>query len=152
MVPGTKVPSHFYCQLSSGSKGVEDLVEAAFGSDAHPTSPPVYEKMARLIEAHPVNQQQNSTLDTHTKAVNVSHKSVTDNNESVNVTDNGQSVNHTADNVHLHRVHLIRKNETLEDFEEETQVFILSAHQNRSINQFVIKTGKNKTHFFSPRC
>ena len=147
LISGTKVPSHFYCQLSSG-KGVDDLVEAAFGSHDPVTSPPVHEKRAREIVVY--HQPQNATLNTNSKLVNdvsrldnASVESVSDNNasSSVNVTVSNEpelvnvsrsdnvsvesvsdkkasvNVNHTADNVQLHRVHLIRNNETLEDLE-----------------------------------
>ena len=169
-VLGTKVPSHFYCQLSSG-KGVDDLVEAAFGSHDPVTSPPVHEKRAREIEVY--HQPQNATLNTNSKLVNdvsrLDNASVeTDNNasSSVNVTDSNESelvnvsrsdnvsvesvsdkkasvnVNHTADNVQLHRVHLIRNNETLEDLEVLKFYFCAFIHQ-------IVSSIKVKKNLFS---
>ena len=171
-VLGTKVPSHFYCQLSSG-KDVDDLVEAAFGHHDHVTSPPVHEKRAReIVVYHP---PQNATLNTNSKLVNdvsrldnASVESVSDNNasSSVNVTVSNEpelvnvsrsdnvsvesvsdkkasvNVNHTADNVQLHRVHLIRNNETLEDLEVLKFYFCAFIHQ-------IVSSIKVKKNLFS---
>ena len=126
------MPKHIYCQLSLGSRRSEtsedSLVDVTFSDGEEvQTSAPNREKMMRLVDAVPVpGHHRNDTLvKEDSKVADESH--VHDNrSKDANRTPKTFDASHVSKEanktVHLHHVHLVRGNETLEQLKEVIQV------------------------------
>lgn len=142
---GSKVPHHFYCQLSSqdAGKGVDALASAtvhdvgAEEADQPSTAIPVRQKLTPLINAtlvHPSEHDDESVLELHQsdKMIHVQQTTVAP--EEDKVSDTPQETVTVAP-VKLHRVHLIRTNHTVEELEKVFSIFYYLIRINHTLEQ-----------------
>ena len=132
------MPKHIYCQLSLGSRRSErsqdSLVDIAFSDGEEvQTSAPNREKMMRLVDAVPVHHRNDTLVMEDSRVISDESHGHDNRSKDANRTPKTFDATHLnvskdADRkpknttVHLHHVHLVKENDTLEQLKEVIQV------------------------------